>query len=146
MKKIKFEITTPERKVYSQEVDQVTIPTVQGEITVLPGHIPLVSAVLPGELRTVKDGEEAIFAIAGGFIEVLPDKVTILADSAEYAEEIDEKRAEEAKARAEKLLSEKRFDSEEFAALSAQIERELVRIKVAKKKKYRNLPNQPLDK
>ena len=137
MKKIKFEITTPERTVYSNEVDQITIPTKKGEITVLPGHIPLAAALLPGELRAVKDGEEIVMAVAGGFIEVLPDKVVILADSAEHAEEIDEAAAEEARARAQKLLTERRYDAEEFASLTATLERELARLKVARKKKYR---------
>ena len=140
MKKIKFEITTPERNVYSEDVDQVTIPTKEGEITVLPGHIPLVASLVAGELIVVKDKEEISMAVAGGFIEVLSNKITVLADSAEYAEEIDETKAEEARKRATEMLAEKRFDAEEFAALSAQIERELARIKVARKKKYRKLP------
>jgi F-type H+-transporting ATPase subunit epsilon len=145
-KKIKFEITTPEKTVYSDEVDQVTIPTKQGEITILPDHIPLVAALLPGELRVVKDKEEKVMAVSGGFVEVAANKIVILADSAEHAEEIDVKRAEEAKARAEKLLSEKRFDAEEFALLSAKIEKELARLKVARKKKYRDLPPTTLSK
>lgn len=141
MKKIKFEITTPERTVYSEEIDQVTIPTKEGEITVLPGHIPLVVSLVPGELRMVKDKEEIPLAVSGGFIEVLPYKVTVLADSAEHIEEIDEERAKEARERAQKLLEEKRFDAEEFAVLTAKIEKEMARMKVARKKKYRKLPN-----
>jgi len=141
MRKIKFEITTPERKVYSEDVDQVTIPTKEGEITVLPGHIPLVAALVPGELVVLKDKDSISMAVAGGFIEVLANKVTVLADNAERAEEIDEQRAEEARQRAKKLLEEKRFDAEEFTVLSAKMERELARLKVARKKKYRKLPN-----
>lgn len=140
MKKIKFEITTPEKKVFSAEVDQATIPTKQGEITVLPDHIPLVSALVPGELRLIVNGEEVLMAVAGGFIEVLPNKIVILADAAERAEDIDEKQAEEAHRRATELLAEKRLDAEEFASLSAQMERELARLKVARKRKYRDLP------
>ena len=139
-KKIKIEITTPERKVFSEEADQISIPTQMGEITVLPEHITLVAVLVPGELRILKDNEEILMAVAGGFIEVLPNKVTILADSAEHAEEIDEKRAEEARQRALELQKEKRFDDQEFAALSVQIEKELARLKVVRKKKYRNLP------
>lgn len=140
-KKIQFKITTPEREVYNQQVDQVTIPTTKGEITVLPDHIPLVAVLAPGELKLVKDKEEISLAVAGGFIEVLPNKVTILADSAELAEEINEEAVEKARQQALALQKEKRFDAEEFASLAAQIERELVRLKVARKKKYRNLPN-----
>lgn len=137
---IKFEITTPEKKVYSEDVEQITIPTLEGEITVLPGHIPLVAALKAGELRVIKNKEEIPMAVSGGFIEVTPDKVVVLADSAEHAEEIDEKRAEEAKARAAKLMTEKKFDAEEFAVLSAKIEKELARLHVAKKRKHRHTP------
>jgi len=141
-KKIKIEITTPERKVFSEDADQVSIPTQMGEITVLPEHIPLVAVLVPGELRILKDKEEILMAVSGGFIEVLSNKVTILADSAEHAEEIDEKQAEEARARALELQKEKNFDDVEFAALSTKIEKELARLKVVRKKKYRNLPPQ----
>src|SRR3989339_1643661 len=136
-KKIQFKITTPERIVYSEEVDQVNLPTREGEITVLPGHIPLVAALLPGELMFKRGKEDFSMAVSGGFIEVLPAKVTVLADSAEHADEIDLERAEEARKRAEKLREDKRFDAEEFATLTAVIERELARSKVARKKKYR---------
>lgn len=140
-RKIKFEITTPEKKVHSDEVSQITIPTIEGEITVLPGHIPLVAALKAGELRVLKNQEETAIAVSDGFVEVSPNKVVVLADSAERAEEIDEKRAEEARQKAQKLLTEKKFDSAEFAYLSAKIEKELARLRVVKKKKYRNLPH-----
>lgn len=140
-KKLQFKITTPEREVYNQPVDQVTIPTRTGEITVLPEHIPLVAILIPGELVIKKGKEEISLAVSSGFVEVLPDKVTILADTAELAEELDEKAIEEAHQRALAMQKEKRFDAEEYTALAAQIERELARLKVARKKKYRNLPN-----
>ncbi|MFA5076402.1 MAG: F0F1 ATP synthase subunit epsilon [Patescibacteria group bacterium] len=140
MNKIQFKITTPEKTVYDQLIDQVSIPTKMGEITVLPNHIPLVAALLPGELRIIRDKEETVMAVSGGFVEVLPNQVTILADTAERAEEIDVERAQEAHQRAQKLLTEKRADAESFAALSAKIEKELARLRVARKKKYRNLP------
>jgi len=138
--KIKFEITTPERTVYSGEIDKAIIPTKKGQITVLPGHIPLVASLVPGELRVVKDGEEIFMAVSGGFVEVLARKVVILADSAEHADEIDIEKAEEARKRAQKILEDKHFDAENFAALSAKIEKEMARTKVARKKKYRKLP------
>jgi len=137
---IKFEITTPEKKIYSEDVEQITIPTQSGEITVLPGHIPLVAALKAGELRVLKNKEEIIMAVSGGFIEVTPDKVVVLADSAEHAADIDEKRAEEARTRASKLMTEKRFDAEEFALLSAKIEKEMARLHVVKKRKHRYTP------
>ena len=135
MKTIKFEIVTPEKTVLKEKINQITIPTKDGEITVLPNHIPLVSILVPGEIILKKGEKDFSIAVSGGFVEVLVDKVVILADTAERAEEIDERRAEEAKRRAEKIKKEKTVDSREFAALSARIEKELARIKVARKRK-----------
>ncbi len=136
-KKLNFEITTPEKVVYSDQVDEVVLPTVQGEIGILPNHIPLVSILKPGELRIKKGNEEEFLAVSGGFIEVRPDKVVVLADSAEKSDDIDEEKAEEARQKAEKLLTEKKTDAKEFAALSAKIEKELVRLKVVKRRRRR---------
>lgn len=133
--KIQFEITTPERIVYQDEVDQVTLPTREGEITILPNHIPLVSILSPGELKIKKNEEIEYLAVSGGFIEVQPNKVVVLADTAEKAEEIDIEKAEEARKRAQTLAKEKRFDREEFATLTAKIERELARLKVGQRRK-----------
>lgn len=132
--KIKFKIVTPERTVFEGEIDQVSLPTADGEITVLPFHIPLISVLAAGEL-TIKKGEEEIaMAVSGGIVEVRKNEMIILADTAERAEEIDIKRAEEAKARAEKLKKEKiRLDETEYATAATLLERSLARIKVAKK-------------
>jgi len=132
--KIKFKIITPERTVYEDEIDQITLPTADGEITVLPNHIPLISILVPGELDVRKDGEEIAMAVSGGMIEVRGNEMTILADTAERAEEIDLTRAEEARQRAEKLKDEKiRMDETEFATAAAIFEKNLARIKVARK-------------
>ncbi len=137
-KVINFEIVTPERVVLKDDnISQITLPTTQGEITILPDHIPLVALLVPGELKIKRGNESESMAISGGFIEVMRNKVVILADTAERAFEIDEKRVEEARKRAEKLKEEKRFDKVEFSALTAKIEKELARAKVAKK--YRKL-------
>ena len=131
---IKFKIVTPERTVYESEIDQVTLPTQDGEITVLPNHIPLISVLTSGELVAKKGGEEIAMAVSGGMVEVRKNEITILADTAERAEEIDIKRAEEARERAEKLKDEKiRMDETEYAAVAALMERNLARIKVARK-------------
>jgi F-type H+-transporting ATPase subunit epsilon len=135
MKKIKFEITTPERVVYTDEVDSITIPTAKGEITVLPDHIPLIALLVPGELHIKKGNQEELMAVSGGFIEVRKDKVIVLSDTAELAHEIDVEAVEEAKKRAEKLLQEKRTDQVDYVGLSANLERELARLKVGKKYK-----------
>ena len=132
--KIKFKIVTPERTVYESEIDQLTLPTVEGEITVLPNHIPLISVLAPGELVAKYDGEEVAMAVSGGMIEVQKNEITILADTAERAEEIDLARAEEARQKAETLKEEKiRMDETEYAAVAALLERNLARIRVARK-------------
>ena len=130
-KKIKFEIVTPEKVVFKKEILQITVPTREGEITVLPKHIPLVSILKPGviELKGI-DKKMEIISVSGGFIEVLRNKVVILADTAERAEEIDFDRAEEAKKRAEEEIKNiKHFDQERFTNISAQIAKELARTK-----------------
>ncbi|KKS66819.1 MAG: ATP synthase epsilon chain [Parcubacteria group bacterium GW2011_GWC2_42_6] len=133
---IKFEIITPEREVLKDEIDQITVPTKDGEITILPGHIPLVAALKPGEIRAKKNGEEILMAVSGGFIEVLKNKVVILADTAERAEEIDVLRAEEARKRAAELKDKKVFDRTEFATLQGKMEKELARLKVARRHRH----------
>ena len=138
MNKINLKITTPERVVYKdEEVDSITLPTSQGEITVLPGHIPLISVLQPGEIVVRNSKEEIVMAVSGGFLEVLSTKVVILADTAERSEEIDIKRAEEAIKRAEELKNTRAVDVREFASLTVQIEKELARVKVGRKYRER---------
>lgn len=135
MKKIELKIVTPERVVYESEVDGVSFPTVEGEITVLPGHIPIISAIKPGELKIKKDGKVEFFSVAKGVIEVDGKRITMLADAAEKAEEIDEKRAEEAREKAKKLMSETRVDEEGYTDAVAEMERALSRLKIARKRR-----------
>lgn len=141
--KLKFELTTPERVVLKDEFDSATIPTQDGEITVLPGHIPLVANLAPGMMTVRKNGDEAFLAVSGGFLEVQPGgTVIILADTAERAEELDLKAVEEARERAAKLLTEKRHaDDVSSAAAVAALERELARIKVARRHRSRHTPS-----
>ncbi len=134
MSRIRFKIITPERIVFEDEVDQATLPTAEGEITVLPNHIPLISVLKSGELIVKKGGEEIDIAVSGGIIEVQNNEITILADTAERAEEIDVKRAEEAKKRAEELKSKRILaDETQYAIVAANLEKNLARIKVAQK-------------
>ncbi len=137
---MKFQIITPERVVFTDEVDQVSLMTSTGEITVMAHHIPLVTTIQPGELRFKKDGKESVIAVSGGFAEVKKDNsLVILADTAEHATEIDLTRAEAARDRALKTMQEPvRRDQEEFAALQANLERALNRVKIGNK--YRRLP------
>jgi len=141
MAKIKFKIVTPERVVLEQEVDQVTLPTKEGEITVLLNHIPLISILQPGEI-IAKDGDkEFYFAISSGFLEVRKNEVIVLTETAEHSHEIDETRAEEAKTRAEKLLQESKNKEEvDYTGLAANLEKELARLKVARKRRTGHQP------
>lgn len=144
MNTIKFEIVTPERMVLEEEITQVTVPTKDGEITILAQHVPLISSLKPGVLDVRRaDGESEFISISGGFIEVLKNKIVVLADTAERAHEIDLDRAEEAHRRAEDLMKrEKHLDRTQFAAVSALIEKELARTKAAKRwRKLKNIMN-----
>lgn len=132
---IKFQITTPERVVFHDEVDEVVLPTTQGEIGVLPHHIPLVALLVPGEVRIRKGSETTYMAVSGGFIQVRPESVTVLADTAEREDEIDLTRAEEARRRAHELMQQKQAGATDFAALSARLEKELARLKVARRRR-----------
>ncbi|MBI4250475.1 ATP synthase F1 subunit epsilon [Candidatus Uhrbacteria bacterium] len=126
-------IVTPERVVFSDEIEYVTLPTEEGEITVLEDHVPLVGILKPGELVISRAAEMIPLAVSGGVVQVRQQMVTILADTAERVEEIIEERAEEARRRAEQILAEKSFDAVEYAVLSAKMEKELARLRVARK-------------
>ncbi len=140
-KTIKFEIATPERVVFKDFILQVSVPTTEGEVTILPKHSPLVSILKPGVLEIKKiDNSVEIISVSGGFLEVLLNKIIVLADTAERAEEIDMERAEEARKRAEESLKDLRdVDATQFANITAQIEKELARTKSVKR--WRNLQN-----
>ena len=140
-KTIKFEIVTPERVVLKEQVIQVTVPTKQGEITVLANHIPLVASLMSGVIEIKKsDDSSEIMSVSGGFIEVSKNKVVILANTAEMAEEIDIARVEEARERAENTVKELRhFDRERFVNINASIAKELARSRAVKRwKKLKN--------
>jgi F-type H+-transporting ATPase subunit epsilon len=130
-------IVTAEREVYAEEgVDQITVPGSEGELTVLPEHASLLTMINPGIMRIVKGGNETISTITGGFLEVHKDRVTILADTAERAEEIDVARAEEARLRAQRSLEE-RVGREELAAAAAALQRALLRLRAAERRHRR---------
>src|SRR3989338_2947125 len=105
MSPIRLEIVTAERAVFSEEVETVVAPGIEGQLGILPQHAPLMTILHTGELRVRKGGEEFSLAISGGFFEVRPDRIIVLADVAERAEEIDLSRAEKAKQRAQEELS-----------------------------------------
>jgi F-type H+-transporting ATPase subunit epsilon len=141
---INFEIVTPEKTVLAEKAKRVTLPTREGEISILPHHIPLVSIIKAGviEIENGK-GEIEVMSISGGFIEVLKDKVVVLADTAERALEIDESRANEARNRAEELKKElTTVDMHRFTELNTVIAKELARSRAVRRwKKIKKLDN-----
>ena len=136
MATLRLDIVTAERLVFSEEVEVVVVPGVEGQLGILPHHAPLMTMLEPGELRVRKGGEELTLAISGGFLEVRPDRVIVLADTAERAEEIDIARAEEAKRRAQEQLS-RRAPGIDTARAEAELRRSLARLKVVEKRRKR---------
>jgi len=131
---IKFKLATPERVLLDIEVESLTLPTQMGEVTILPNHIPLVANLGHGEIRSKYQGKTEFFSVSGGIIEVKKNhEVVVLADTAEFGHEIDVQRAEEAKLRAQKLMTEKAADPQAFQEAAAAFGRNLARIKVAHK-------------
>jgi len=137
MATIKIDIVTAERSVFSEEVDIVIAPGIDGELGILPRHTPLMTALKPGEIITRKGTDEYSLVVSGGFLEVRPERVIILADSAERAEEIDISRAEEAKRRAEQRMTEKYEPGFDAARVEATLQRALARMKVAERHRKR---------
>ncbi len=131
-----LEIVTAERQVLSEEVDQINVPTRDGRIGVLPRHEPLMTVLGSGEMDVIKGKERTLYALIGGFMEVMPDRVTILADTVERADEIDESRAESARHRAEEQLRQYQSDID-MAKAEAELRRAMVRIKVAHLRRLR---------
>ncbi len=138
-----LEIITPDQTVYDGDVDSVTLPTGDGEITVLPHHIPLMTTLASGSAIVRVGGQEHVFAVSRGVVEVDAISVRVLADSADRAEALQEATIEKAKAAAEKLLSERRGDAEGFAEASAILERELARLKTVRRHRGRRSSGVP---
>lgn len=136
---LQLEIVTPEKVVYKEEVNEAIIPTIEGEVTILPSHVALISKISEGEITIKKNGKTTHLAITGGFLEVNNNKVTILADYAIRSEEIETAKATEAKKRAEKIMQEK-VSEKDFAEAEAQLRRSLLELKVAERRRKRPMP------
>ena len=132
---ILLEIVTPERQVFSEEVDSVVCPGVEGELGVLPHHAPLLTTLGVGELRIRRGSDEEFFAIAGGFLQVRPDKVVVMAETADMAAEIDIEKALEARREAEQALAEGFEEPADLARARAALQRALLRIRVAERRR-----------
>ena len=139
MARIKLEIVTAERQTFADEVNAIIAPGVEGQLGILPHHAPLMTMLQPGEIILKKDGEETYLFVSGGFLEVRPDKVIILADACEHCEEIDIARAEEAKLRAEERIHSKSSEAD-YSRAEAALRRSVSRIKVAERIRRRQRP------
>jgi len=137
MATIKLEIITAERQVFSDDVNTVVVPGVEGELGILPHHAPLITMLKPGEVLLRKDGQETYLFVSGGFLEVRPNRIIILADACERSEEIDVERAEAAKHRAEERLKTHPPELDNARAQAALL-RSLVRLRVAERKRRKS--------
>ena len=129
---LKLEIVTPDAKVYSADVEMVTLPGVEGEMGIYPQHVPLLTQIAAGEVVARKDGQDHWLAVGGGFVQITGDHVSIMTDMAISAENIDEAKAEEAKRRAEERLKEK-MGAEEAAVVSASLANSLAQLRVKRR-------------
>lgn len=136
MAPMRLEIVTAERVVYSEEVDVLVAPGVEGELGILPHHAPLLTMLKPGQIRVVRGGQETVMAVTGGFMEVLGNRVTILADAAERVEEIDLQRAEQALKLAQERIASRAADMDLERAV-ASLRRAQARLSVARRRRRR---------
>jgi len=133
---VNLEIVIPEEKVYEDTIDSIVIPTSSGEIDILPGHVPLVTEVEPGEIIVSKSGERQSLAISKGFAQCVGDKISILAEDAIHIDEIDESAVEDAQRRAEESLANmEKMSDEEIAMMETQIAYARAQILVKRKRK-----------
>jgi F-type H+-transporting ATPase subunit epsilon len=132
---LQLDIVTPERLAYSDEVDEVIAPGSQGELGILPHHAPLLTTLGVGELRIKKGGAEEAFAIVGGFLQVRPDRVVVMAETADMASEIDLERAQAARREAEKTLEAGFVEPADLAIARAALQRALLHIRVAERRR-----------
>ena len=133
---LKLEVVTPEGKIFSDDVELVTLPGIDGEMGIFPGHVPLMTQLAAGEVIVRKGGQDSYLAVSDGFVEITGDHVAILADMAIRAENIEEVKAEEARRRAEARLAEQ-LDSEEVATVEATITYSVAQLKVKRRHQHK---------
>jgi F-type H+-transporting ATPase subunit epsilon len=130
---LRLEIVTPEARTYSEDVESVTLPGIEGEMGIFPMHVPLMTQIVPGEITARKDGQDYFLAVGEGFVEITANRVAILTDMAVRAEQIDEAKAEEARKRAEARLAEKIEDQEEAALVAAILSQAEAQLRVKRR-------------
>lgn len=133
MATLRLEIVTPETTAYSENVEMVTLPGSEGDLGIFPKHVPLLTVLKPGELRVVKDGKVSSLAVGEGFIEITAERVSVLTDMALGSEQIDERAAEEAVARAQAAMRED-HSKEDVAALKASLSKALAQLHVKRRR------------
>jgi F-type H+-transporting ATPase subunit epsilon len=132
-----LEVITPERKVYEDDVDMVVAPASEGYVGILPHHVPLFTTLGPGEFKVKKGGVEEVLAVFGGFMDVRSDRVVVLTDAAEHAEEIDANRAQQARERAQQVLAAGPASAADEQRARAELQRALVRLRVSESRRRR---------
>ena len=132
-----LEVITPERKVYEDDVDMVVAPATEGYVGILPHHVPLFTTLGPGEFKVKKGGVEEVLAVFGGFMDVRSDRVVVLTDAAEPAEEIDATRAQQARERAQQVLAAGAASAADEQRARAELQRALVRLRVSEGRRRR---------
>ena len=133
---LKLEIVTPDAKTYSDDVEMVTLPGVEGEMGVYPQHVPLMTQLVPGEVVVRKDGQDLFLAVGEGFVEITAERVAILTDMAVRSEQIDEAKAEAARQQAQARLAEK-LDDEETAMVNAALAQSLAQLHVKRRHQHK---------
>ena len=131
---LRLEIVTPDATAYSEDVQMVTLPGSEGELGVYPNHVPLLTTLLPGELRVLKDGRETFLAVGEGFVEIRGERVSVLTDVALEASSIDESAAEAAIARAQAAMKED-HSAEDVATLQATMQKALAQLNVKRRRR-----------
>ncbi|HEU5071302.1 MAG TPA: F0F1 ATP synthase subunit epsilon [Verrucomicrobiae bacterium] len=132
---LKLEIVTPEAVTYSDDVEMVTLPGIEGEMGIFPQHVPMMTQIAPGEISVRKGGQDSLLAVGEGFVEITADRVSVLTDMAVRAENIDEAAAEAARKRAEARLAEK-LNGEEEALVRASLSNALAQINVKRRVRH----------
>jgi len=136
MAKLKLEIVTPEGRAYQDDVDMVVLPGSEGELGIYPAHVPLMTQLVPGEVRIFKDGKQTELVVGSGFAEITQTQVSVLTDSAIEDESIDENVTEEAIRRAEAALKDKSLASEELAEAEAALARSLAQLRFKRRRRH----------
>jgi F-type H+-transporting ATPase subunit epsilon len=134
MAKLRLEIVTPEAKAFSEEVDMVVLPGVEGELGVLPLHVPLMTRLLPGEVRITQGQKQLELVVGNGFVEILPDRVAILTDMAMTDSDVDEQAAEDAVGRAQTALGDKSLNTDEMAEVESALARSIAQLRFKRRK------------